>query len=67
MQIECFHQKMLLNLFFGRCIESLCLYFFLASPIHQLHYYREYVLHNLFFYTTCEVLMSFLCYFDEFD
>jgi hypothetical protein len=40
MQIECFHKKMLLNLFFEDVLrfESLSLFFILVSSIHQLHY-----------------------------
>jgi hypothetical protein len=66
MQIECFHQKILFNLFFEDVLR-VYVFIFYSSELDQLHYYREYVLHNLLFYTTCEVLMSFLCYFDEFD
>jgi hypothetical protein len=38
---------------------------FLTNSIRQLLYLRESVLHNLFFYNICEVLMHFSCYIDD--
>jgi hypothetical protein len=59
---------MLFNLLFEVDIEFTSLSF-VSNEFHTstpLIYLRECVLHNLFFYNICEVLMHFSCYVHKF-